>query len=163
MLKTGYTVDYSELNILRQGRRKPLQIHFVSFSSARLDKYLMSLLLGEADYFILNARAIAGADAVDFARIQGRAVQILKNDLLGLGACVGYVAGLGIPDLNAAVVGENGGVLVAELRLEAVDIDAAAIHAGRSARFEAAGGQTEALERSGKLGCGKHPVGAALV
>ena len=71
VLKTGYTVDYSELNILRQGRRKPLQIHFVSFSSARLDKYLMSLLLGEADYFILNARAIARADAVDFARIQG--------------------------------------------------------------------------------------------
>ena len=52
----------------------------------------MALLLFETDDLILNRRAVARADALNVAAVERRAVQVVENDLVGLGVRVGDVA-----------------------------------------------------------------------
>ncbi len=81
------------LNVNGKGRGEPLQVELLGFKSAWLNKYLMALFFGKSDYFILNARAVARADALYCAPEQGRAVEIFGYDAFCFVVCVGDVAG----------------------------------------------------------------------
>ena len=58
-----------------------------------LKKDLVALFLSKFDNLILNRRAVAWPRAFDFPRIHGRFIEVITNDVVGLGAGVGDVAG----------------------------------------------------------------------
>ena len=67
MLKTRHCSQQFELYIFGQGRGHALQIHLFRVFAAGFDKDLMAFLFGKTHDFVLNARAIARALAVDLA------------------------------------------------------------------------------------------------
>ena len=72
MFKTGKGAYHFNLYILRQGRRKALQIHFLSMFTHRFQKKLMSFLICKSDNLIFNTGAIPRPHPVNLSRIQGR-------------------------------------------------------------------------------------------
>ncbi len=70
------------LHIDGKRRRHPLHIHFIRVRAFGLHKKLVAILVGEADDFILNRRAIARADAVDFSGKHRSAVEIFADDAM---------------------------------------------------------------------------------
>src|SRR5437763_15394047 len=60
--------------------------------SLGLDKDLMALLVGEANDFVLDRRAVARAGGLDLAGVHRRAVKIRADHLVRLRAGVGQVA-----------------------------------------------------------------------
>ena len=152
-----------KLNIFGQRGRKPLQIHFIGFCAAWLNEYLMPLLFGETHDFIFNARAVTRTNAVNFARIKRRTVQIFKNYPLGFRARVGDIARLGVFDFNISAERKADGFFIAVLRLKVSRVNASSVYARRSSRFKSAGENSQPFERFCKLHGGEHSVRSAFI
>ena len=84
MLQTLDGVIKGYLHLFGQGRGHTLQVHLLRILTARLDEKLMPLFIGEADDLILEARAVSGANTLDLAAVKRTAVDVIKDDLLGV-------------------------------------------------------------------------------
>ena len=69
VLQSGNSLHKLQLNVRRQRRTHALYIHFIGTASLRLDKQLMTLLIGEAHNLRFDRRAVTRADALDHAVI----------------------------------------------------------------------------------------------
>ena len=82
-----------QLDIFRQRGRHALQIILLGFQPHRLYEKLMPRLVGKADNFGFDRRAVAGADTLDLSGEQRRTVKIFPNDAVGFLVGIGDVAG----------------------------------------------------------------------
>ena len=165
MLKAAYRAVHLVLHSLRQAGRKPLQVHFLSILTAGLDKDGMALLLLKAHDLILDGRAVARANALNIPAVERRAVEIVENDLVGLGVGVGNVAVDLVVHRHAGHKAERLqlAVRVAGLTLKLVKVDAAAVDAGRCAGLEPAQRKAVRDQVAGQRRSGMGAVGAAVI
>ena len=73
-----------DLHLLRQGGGEALDVQLLGVEAHGLHKELVAELVREPHHLVLNGGAVAGADPLDDAGVQGRAVQILPDDPVGL-------------------------------------------------------------------------------
>ena len=123
----------------------------------------MPLLFGEADYFILYARAIARTDSVYLSGIERRAVEVRENNFLRLLPCVGHIAFARVLHFVPARERKRHYILIAELRFELFGLNASAVDSRGRARLESAQRESEGFERLRQLGRREHSVRSALV
>ncbi len=103
----------------------------------------MALLARKAHDLILDGRAVPGADALDHAAVQGAALDVVQNDLMG------RRVGIGDPALHFIVHGRvcqeaerlQLAGRVAGLALQLGEINAPPVHPGRSTGLEPTQGQ----------------------
>ena len=69
-----------------------MQVHFLGVLAAGLDKDRVALLFFKTDDLILDGRAVARPHALNVAAVQRRAVQVVEDDLVRRGVCVGDIA-----------------------------------------------------------------------
>ena len=162
MLKTPDAVVEGVLHILRQAAGRTLQIHLLSVLAAGLHEERVAVLARKAHHLILNGGAVARADTLDHAAVQRAALDVIQNDLMGLGVRVGD------PALHLVVHGCIGqkaeglqfAVRVAGLAFQLGKINAAAVHPGRGAGLEPAQRQTGGFQAVGQGVGGVHPIRA---
>ena len=162
VLKALDRVQHFDLHLLGHGRRKALNVEFFCIEAHGLDEELMAGLVGKADDLRLNTRAVARADALDDAGVDGTAIQILADDAVRLLRGVGQIADHLVLRRRLRRKREGQGRFVARLHLHLRKIDAARVHARRRAGLETAQRQSELFERVRQRQRGVHPVGAAL-
>ena len=156
-------MDHAQLGVFGQGGGQTLQIDLAAVQSARLQKQLMTLFVGELPHLDLNRRAVAGADSVDSAVVEGRAGHSLLNDPVGALVGVGHItAQLVAQRLMADFENKALLILVAVLGGHLGIVDRPAVDAGRSARLEAAEGQTQRSQRIAEKIGRIHSVGAHM-
>ena len=165
MLKAHDGAVHGVLDGLGQAGGEPLEIHLLGVLAAGLHKDRVALLVFEADHLVLDGGAVPGPHALDVAAVEGRAVQVVQNHLVGLGVGVGDVA------VDLVVHGRPGQkaegleqlVGVAGLAFQLGEINAAAMDPGGGAGLEAAQREPVGHQRLGQLGGGVGAVGAAVV
>ena len=121
----------------------------------------MAFLIGKADDFILNGRAVAGSGAVDFAGIHGGSVDIFPNNAVGFGVGIDDMAGDLVKIAEGIGIGAGGvghDVRLAGLFLQLIQPDGLPPDAGGRAGFEAHQADAHAAERVGQSLCGQEPV-----
>ena len=69
-----------------------MYIEFLGVKPHRLDEKLVARLILKGHYLCLDARAVAGADALDNAGVYRAAVDVIKNDLMRFFVRVGKIA-----------------------------------------------------------------------
>ena len=72
----------SILHVVRQAGRDAVRIHLVGVEPFGLDEDLVRGLVGEPDYLVLDARAVARAHAFDLAGEHRRAIGGGADDLV---------------------------------------------------------------------------------
>ena len=144
MLKAFDAVVKGVLHIFRQAAGRTLQIHFLGVLAAGLYEQRVTVLAGEAHHLVLNGGAVARADTLDHAAVQRAALDIIQNDLVGLGVRVGDPAFHLIVHgcIGQKAEGLQFAVRVAGLAFQLGKINAAAVHPGRGAGLEPAQRQT---------------------
>src|SRR5690606_33814669 len=80
--EAGDRAHQRQLHVERQRGGDAVGIDLDAVQSFRLDEHLVARLLGEAHHLVLDARAIAWADAFDLAGVQRRTMQRAADDLL---------------------------------------------------------------------------------
>ena len=128
LLKAHDGMVHGVLHVLGQAGAEALQIHLLGVLAAGLHKHLVAILVGKAHDLILNAGAVAGADALDQPAIQRASADVFPDDPVGFGVGVGNVA------LHLVV-------RVTGLALKPVKRNAAPVHPGRCTGLEPAQGQ----------------------
>jgi hypothetical protein len=93
LLQAGDGPDEVILDLEGQGGGDAVDVEFAGVAALRFQEDLVALLLGKADDLVLHGGAVAGAHALDFARIHGRFVDIGPDDVVRLGGGVGDPAG----------------------------------------------------------------------
>ena len=165
MLKAFDAVVKGVLHVLRQTAGRALQIHLLGVLAAGLYEQRVTVLAGEAHHLILNRGAIARADTLDHAAVQRAALDIIQNDLVGLGVRVGD------PAFHLVVHGCIGqeaeglqfAVRVAGLAFQLGKINAAAVHPGGGTGLEPAQRQTGGFQAVGQSVGGVHAVRARRI
>ena len=122
----------------------------------------MTLLPCEPHHLVLDGRAVARADALDHAAVEGAALDVVQNDPMGLGV------GVGDPALHLIVHGRIGHkaerlqlvVRVSGLAFQLGEINASPMHPGRRTGLEPAQRQTGGFQALSQGVGGVHPVGA---
>ena len=90
-------------------------------------------LVGKAHHLVLNAGAVAGAYALDGPAVKGRAVEVLLNDLVGLGVGPGDET---VHLVLHAAAGRIPGVSPADIAVLSVAVAAAGAKAKREGESE---------------------------
>ena len=93
VLQAGDGPDEVILDLEGQGGGDAVDVELAGVAALRLQEDLVAFLLGKAHHLVLHGRAVAGADALDFARIHCRFVDIGPDDVVRLGCRVGDPAG----------------------------------------------------------------------
>ena len=93
MLETGKGRKKPFLNILGQGGRNSVQIHFLGIESFGFDKDLVAVPVGKSDHLVFDGGTVPRSGTPYFSAEQGGAVKVLLNDPVGTGVCVGDPAG----------------------------------------------------------------------
>ena len=62
-------------------------------AALRLEEYLMPFLLGKAHHLVLDGGAIAGSHSLNHPTIHGRLIEVIPDNIVGLGVGVGDPAG----------------------------------------------------------------------
>ena len=119
MLQTGNRPVHGILNILGKRAGHPAQIHFVCIFSLRLNKYLMTIFISKFNHLILYGRTVAGTGSLNKTGKEGRSVQILPDDPVGLFICIGQPTGDLFPLDRFRICGKGKGndPLISELLL----------------------------------------------
>src|SRR5579883_181746 len=172
MLQRRNGAQHGKLNIFRQAGIHALDIDLACLPALWLQKDLMGLLLGKAHHLIFDGGAIARPDPFNQAAVEGGAVQIGADDLMGLVGGMDEIAGkLGAPGgLHLCGNGINrigpprrqqrllprGAVSreverrgAAWLRNGFAEINSARVNARRRAGLESSGLQAKLLQRAG--------------
>ncbi len=134
------------LHVLRQRGRDAVRIDGVVVEALGLEKDLMTAAFLEAHDLVLDRGTVAGAYALDGARVHRGAREIALDDGVGRGARMGDAA----DDLRRRdPVGEKRegpGRVVAVLHFEPVPANGAAVEAGRGAGLEPAHVKAERIQ-----------------
>src|SRR5262249_48374504 len=131
--------------VARQAGGDAVAVILQSIAALRFEEDLVPLLVGEADYLVLDGRAIARSAALNLSAVHGGAVQIGSNEVVDGVIRIGDVAlqlRLGDGIVEEA---ERRGVGVAGLRLGLAEVDGPAIEAAGRAGLET--GELEAALR----------------
>ena len=123
----------------------------------------MALFVGKTHDFIFKARAVARPDAVNFAAVKGRRVDIFQNHTFGFFVGVSDIAIRLVFGRGFGVERKRHSRFVAFLHFQNRKIDAAAIDARGRAGFKAAQGDLKLIKRRRKRGCGEHAVRSAFI
>ena len=151
------------LYVLGQGAAHPLQIHFLGVQAAGLDEQLVPGLIREAHHLVLNAGAVPGADALNLPAIQGRAVDVLQNHLLGFVVGPADMAHSLVLQGFLGVVGEGHNGLVSLLDFQVGEVDGGSQHPGGGACLKPPQGDTQLFQGVRQERRREHAVGTALV
>ena len=93
MLQPLHSPVHGILYILRQGTAHTTHIHFIGILSFRLNKKLVTVLIRKSYHLILDGRTVPWTGSLDHTGIQGRTVQVLPDDPVGLLVGVGQPTG----------------------------------------------------------------------
>ena len=93
VFQARYGFQNFKLDIERHRGRKAVYIPFVGKAAFGFEKEAVAVFVGETHNLVLDTRAIPRADALDFAAVHCRAVEICSNYLCGFLVCAGFVAG----------------------------------------------------------------------
>ncbi len=91
LFQTRNGPDHLDLHIHREACGQTIGINLVRIQSLRFQEYLVPLLLGKAHHLIFNGGTISGPHALYDTTVQGRAVQSLFYEIMGLLIGVGNV------------------------------------------------------------------------
>ena len=122
----------------------------------------MAFLIGEANNFGLNRRAVARTDALDNPVSHGRAVQIFTKNFVRAGVGVGKVAANLIVGGRVRHEGKILHTFIAALNFHFAEVQSSGVDAGGRTGFEAHEFDAEIFQRSGKFDSGALPVGTAV-
>src|SRR5690606_27563866 len=93
-----------DLDVERQARRDAVGIDLVGIQTFRLEEDLVRGLVGEAEYLVLDRRAVTWAHAFDHTGEHGRAIDALADDVVHRRRSMGDPA----RDLAGVLVGMAG-------------------------------------------------------
>ena len=134
LVEAGDGVHNLPLHFHRQRGGHAVDVDLVRVQALGLEEELVLRLVRKLDDLVFDRRAVARADALDAARVHGRAMHVLANEAQRLRRGEGDVAAdLRLNDLLGAEA-EGRGIGVAGLLFEDLPIDGAAVEARRRAR-----------------------------
>ena len=154
LFETGDVAKGFGLDRLRKGGGEAIEVNLYGVPTLGLDEKLMAFAFGEADDFIFNGGAVAGANALDAAGEKGRLFEAARKDLVNLGVRISDPAGLLVLEGRSGEIGEATGGFVAGLSFEPGVVYGSAIQTGRGAGFHAAGFEAQLPELFGKAVAG---------
>ena len=129
-------MEHGQLDLLRHGGGKALDIQLLRVQAHGLHKQLMPGLVREAGDLCLNGGTVPGPNALNDAAVHGGTVQILPDDPVGLLVGVGEPADGPVHRRGLRFKGEGHGLGVPVLPLHFGKIHAAGVDPGRGAGFE---------------------------
>ena len=88
MFESRYCMIHSILYILRKRTGHTADIHFVGVDTFRFNEYLMAVLVGKFNDFVLDRRTVARTGSLNHSGKQWRTAQIIPNDLMCLFICI---------------------------------------------------------------------------
>ena len=91
-LQAGDRVEHPLLHVGGQTGGEALDIHLLGGPALGLNEELMPVLVRELHHLVLDGGAVAGARGVDAPGVEGRAVQIVEDDPVGVRVRVGEPA-----------------------------------------------------------------------
>ena len=136
-------MQHLQLHLLRQRGGEPLDVQLLRVQPHGLHEELVALLIREADHLGLDGGAVPGPYPLDGAIVQGGAVQIGPNDVVGALVGVGQPADRPVLRRALCLEGEGQPLLIPRLPLHAGEVHTAGIDSGGRARLEAADGQAQ--------------------
>ena len=152
-----------DLHVLGQRRTHALQIHFLRVRAARLNKELVARLFSKAHDLVLYTRAVARADALDHAAVQGRTVDVLQNHRLRLRVRPAHMTHRLVLGRGFRIKRKRRNRLVAVLYLQRRKVDRRAQNARRRPRLEAPQGNAEFFQRFRERRSREHTVRPARI
>ena len=88
MFESRYCMIHSILYILRKRTGHTADIHFIGVDTFRFNEYLMAVLVGKFNDFVLDRRTVARTGSLNHSGKQWRTAQIIPNDLMCLFICI---------------------------------------------------------------------------
>ena len=143
VIEPGQRVQHRDLHILRQGGGEALNVELFRVQPHRLDEQLVPRLVGEGHDLRLDGRAVARADALDHAGVDGAAVEVRADDFMRALVGIGQVAHGLVFDRVRGGKRERLDLRVARLQLHAREVHRACVHARRRAGLEPAHAQPQ--------------------
>ena len=126
-------MDHLPLHFHGQRGGHAVDVDLVGVQAFGLEEELVLRLVGEFDDFVFDGWAVARADALNAARVHGRAMHVFADEAERLRRGEGDVAGdLRLNNLLCAEA-EGRGIGVAGLLFEHLPVDGAAVEARRRA------------------------------
>ena len=125
---------------------------------------MVPALVAEFDDFVLNGRAVSGTCSLYDSRVDGRAVQVLANYVVGLLVCIGQIAGnlLNLDIGGVGGIGEGYYHGISGLYLHLRIIQCPAVHSGGSPGLESSQRNTQPGHRLFEPGGTLHAPGTCL-
>ena len=155
-------MKHLQLNLLRHGRGKALDIQFLGIQSHRLNKQLVPGLIRKSGDFGFYGGTIPGAYAFDHAAMHGRAIQIGADDPVRLFVGIGQVAYRPVYRRDLGFKREWHDLGIPLLPLHTGKVHAAGIDPRRRTSFEPAERESQ-LQQAVRQFCGsKHAVRTTL-
>ncbi len=137
VFKAFHAAHKRDLDVERQAGGDAVGVVFVGGQAFGFEENLVAVFVGEAVDFVFDRRAVARADAFDFAGKHGAAVETAADDVVGLQVGMRNPAGhLARVHFGVAAHGEDGHGRVAGLFGELGEINRAAVDARRRAGFQ---------------------------
>ena len=91
--KAGDGADHLQLNVGGEAGVGALDVDLVGLEALGFEEEGVRVLVREADDLVLDRGAVAGAGGLDGTVVHGRAVQVVADEIVGLGRGVDLVAG----------------------------------------------------------------------
>ncbi|MNX18811.1 hypothetical protein D3C86_487170 [compost metagenome] len=142
--------EHRELDVLGEAARHALDVPLIGVEPFGLQKDRVKVLVREAEDLVLDAGAVARADALDHAGEHRGAVEPGLDHLVGLGIGLREVAGHLRDRLLRRQEREVQAAILAGSECDLVEGDATAVDAGRGAGLEAAGREAHLNEAVGE-------------
>ena len=155
VFKAGNAADDFALNVVGQGGGDAVQVVFLRAAAFGFEKDLVLLFFGKADDFVFDGGAVARADSLDDASVEGAVMEVFPYDVVGAPVGVGdparilyeVEAGIGkgvecamrfgvASEFGEGAVAEEGRRGVAVLAFARAEVDGVPVDAGRGAGFE---------------------------
>ena len=162
MLQSLDRMQHFALYIEWHGGRKALYIDFLGIQSHRLKKQLMARLIREAHDLILDGRAVARTDALDFAAVERRTVEVCADDLMRFRSRIGQMTYRAVIGRMVGLEGKRDNFILSLLHRKAFKVNRAAVDARRRAGLEALQTQSQTAQRLGERLCRRHTVRAGF-
>lgn len=148
VFQAGNASEHRVLNITRQAGRDPVDVDLASLPAFGFEEQLVAGLVGKANDFVFDRRAITRASGIDLAAVHRGSIQVRSNQIMHTFVGVRDVARhLGQADCIVEIA-ERLRVIVAGLLLQSRVIDRASVEPWRRPGFEAIQRETHSVQRA---------------